>query len=78
MILTRIVTVRILYYNPDYRSILNEFVWQTADVVPELFRVHRFLNYWKDQIEAAVEEVTVSYPGPRETVVQPLILSPRQ
>ena len=46
MILRRksIVTVDILYWMPDYDNILQEFVWQTKDVVPEIPRVHKFLD----------------------------------
>lgn len=56
-----IVTVDILYYMPDYSDIIQEFVWQTTDITPELPRVHKFLNYWKDYVEAVIKEVQVSY-----------------
>lgn len=57
-----LVTVGITYYRPDFRSILQEFVWQTPDIVPELIRVHKFLCFWKDNIDAIVERVEVTYP----------------
>ena len=56
-----LVTVGVYYYVPDYSAIIQEFVWQTEDVVPELPRVHRFLNFWKDEIEAIIKEVNVRY-----------------
>lgn len=56
-----LVTVGVFYYVPDYSTIIQEFVWQTEDVVPELPRVHRFLNFWKDEIEAIIKEVNVCY-----------------
>lgn len=58
-----LVTVGITYYRPDFRSILQEFVWQTPDIVPELVRVHKFLCFWKDHIDAVVERVEVTYPN---------------
>jgi uncharacterized protein Usg len=61
-----LVTVGITYYRPDFRSILQEFVWQTPDVVPDLIRVHRFLRYWQENIEAIVERVDVTYAGAHE------------
>ena len=53
--------IRVYYYLPDYSSLLQEFVWQTLDIPPQFYRVHKFLNYWKDNIEAPISEVEVSY-----------------
>jgi len=55
-----IVTLRVLYWMPDYKHILQEFIWQTADVRPEYPRVHRFLNYWHDNIEAVISEIYIA------------------
>ena len=55
-----IVTVNVLYWMPDYDHILQQFVWQTADVRPEYPRVHKFLNYWYDNIEAVISEVIIA------------------
>ena len=62
MILIRntIVTINVLYWMPDYTHILQEFIWQTADISPEYPRVHRFLNYWHDNIEAVISEVNIA------------------
>ena len=45
---------------PDYQVILQQFVWQTADIRPEYPRIHKFLNYWKDNIDAVIAEVKIS------------------
>ena len=55
-----IVTINVLYWMPDYTHILQEFIWQTTDVRPEYPRVHRFLNYWHDNIEAVISEVNIA------------------
>ena len=55
-----IVTLNVLYWMPDYTHILQEFIWQTADVRPEYPRVHKFLNYWHDNIEAIISEVNIA------------------
>ena len=62
MILRRksIVTVDILYWMPDYDNTLQEFVWQTKDVVPEIPRVHKFLDYWHKNIDAVISEIKVA------------------
>jgi uncharacterized protein Usg len=54
------VIVCVVYYRPDYRHILQDFIWETQDIVPDLPRVHEFLNYWKINIEAPIKEVIVS------------------
>ena len=55
-----LVFVGITYYIPDYTNILNEFHWQVEDVVPDIPRVHEFLNYWKKNIEATIKMIEVS------------------
>ena len=60
LIKNTIVTVNVLYWMPDHTHILQEFIWQTADVRPEYPRVHRFLNYWHDNIEAVISEVNIA------------------
>jgi uncharacterized protein Usg len=57
----KLVTVNVLYYMPDYLDLVQEFIWQTKDIVPEIPRVHKFLNHWKDHIDAPIQEVQISY-----------------
>ena len=54
------VTIQIIYYMPDYPSILQEFVWNYEDRIPELIRTHQFLNHWKQNIDAIISEVMIS------------------
>ena len=60
LIKNTVVTLSILYWMPDHTHILQEFIWQTADISPEYPRVHRFLNYWHDNIEAVISEVKIA------------------
>jgi len=60
LIKNTIVTLNVLYWMPDYEHILQQFIWQTLDVKPEYPRVHRFLNYWHDNIEAVISEVNIA------------------
>jgi len=55
-----LVLVKVLYYMPDNRLILNEFNWQTEDLWPSIPRVHQFLIYWKNYIEAPINIVEVA------------------
>jgi uncharacterized protein Usg len=55
-----IILVKVLYYIPDYTHLLQEFFFQTEDIVPDIPRVHYFLNYWKENIDAIIKEVSIS------------------
>jgi len=55
-----IVLVNISYWLPDYNNILQEFTWQTGDISPTYPRVNKFLYYWKDNIDAIINDVILS------------------
>ena len=55
-----IVTVNVFYWMPDYQYILQQFIWQTDDVRPQYPRIHKFLNYWHDNIDAVISEVNIA------------------
>lgn len=57
----QIILVGITYYIPDHPLLLNEFFWQTEDLVPDTPAVHKFLNYWKNNIDAVIKQVEISY-----------------
>lgn len=52
-----LVSLRVYYYMPDYRDIIQEFMWQTMDIKPKYPRVNKFLNYWKENIEAVIADI---------------------
>ena len=50
--------VDVLYYIP--RSLLlQEFLWECEDVGPQCPRIHRFLGYWHEHIEAKIHTVNI-------------------
>jgi uncharacterized protein Usg len=59
------VTVDVLYYMPDFEHIVQEFIWQTEDLIPEMTRVKKYLNHWSEEIEAVVKQVKVGYASDR-------------
>ena len=66
MILIRrkeLVLVGITYYRLDYPSLLQEFYHHFEDTVPDIPRVHKFLNFWKTNIESTIKEIQVCYSG---------------
>ena len=55
-----LITVCVIYWRPTYTHLLQEFIWQTDDSVPELPRIHKFLRFWKDEIEAIIQSVEIA------------------
>ncbi len=55
----RLTTTEVLYYMPAHPALLQSFVWQTLDLAPEFPRIHRFLDYWRREIDAVIHSVTV-------------------
>ena len=65
IVLKEDIIVNVLYWMPDYNNILQEFIWQTEDIVPEYPRVHKFLNFWQENIEAVISEVQIANSATR-------------
>jgi uncharacterized protein Usg len=63
-----LIFVSVIYYIPDYTYLLNEFYCQFEDTVPDIPRVHKFLSYWKLNIEAPIKEIKISVSGSNELI----------
>jgi uncharacterized protein Usg len=59
----RLTTAEVLYYMPDHPALLQSFLWQTLDVAPDFPRVHRFLDFWRAEIDAVIHSVQVTAAG---------------
>ena len=55
----RLTTAEVLYYMPAHPVLLQSFLWQTLDVAPDFPRIHRFLDFWRREIDAVIHSVTV-------------------
>ena len=56
----RLATAEITYRMPDHPAILQTLVWQHYDLAPEFPRLKKFLDHWRENIEAELHSVTVS------------------
>lgn len=56
----RLATAEVLYYLPDHPSLLQSFIWQTLDLAPSYPRVHRFLEFWRREIDAVIHSVQLA------------------
>lgn len=56
----RMATAEVLYYMPDHPSLLQSFIWQTLDLAPQYPRIHRFLDFWRREIDAVIHSVRLA------------------
>jgi len=54
-----IASVQVVYYIPDYWSLVNEFIWQTEDRLPDYPRITEFLDYWDKHIDGPMKEAYI-------------------
>lgn len=60
----RLTTAEILYRMPDHPGLLQSFVWQQLDQVPEYPALRRFLAFWRRELDGQVHSVRVAAAGP--------------
>lgn len=56
-----LLTAEIIYWMPDHHELLQSFVWQTMDLAPDFPRLHQFLDYWREHIEATLHSVQITH-----------------
>lgn len=74
-----LITAELFYRMPDYRNVLNTFVWQEYDIAPDYPRLFQFIDFWKVQIEGPLHSVRFTHrklvsPGEWRNVVGELTL----
>lgn len=55
-----IVSLRVFYYRPDYHNLIQEFAWQFEDYKPKYPTVNRFLNHWRENIDAVIADIEMA------------------
>jgi uncharacterized protein Usg len=56
----RLTTAEILYHLPDHPNVLQTFIWQDLDIAPRYPVLHKFLDFWKREIEGRLHSVRVA------------------
>ncbi|MCE6971231.1 usg protein, partial [Cereibacter sphaeroides] len=56
-----LTTSEILYRLPDYRNVLNSFVWQAWDLAPDHPKLMGFLEFWKKSIEGPLHSIRFTH-----------------
>lgn len=55
-----LTTAEILYFMPDYAHILQTYLWQDYDVLPNLPKLQEFIHFWEDELDGPLHSVRVS------------------
>lgn len=56
-----LTTAELFYRIPDYKHVLNSFVWQEYDVAPDHPKLFRFIEFWQDEIEGPLHSVRFTH-----------------
>jgi uncharacterized protein Usg len=56
-----LTTAHILYRRPDYRWLLQSYVWQEYDLFPEFPELTKFLKFWEKKLEGPLHSVQVAH-----------------
>jgi uncharacterized protein Usg len=56
----RLTTAEILYHLPDHPHLLQSYIWQDLDIAPRYPVLHKFLDFWKREIEGTLHSVRVA------------------
>ena len=54
---------QILYKVPDFRNLVQEYLWQDYDLSPDFPELKRFLAMWKRTSESALLSVPITHSG---------------
>lgn len=52
-----LTTAEIYYRMPDFKNVLNTFVWQEYDLAPDHPRLFEFIEYWQESIDGPLHSV---------------------
>ena len=66
---TSLVTAQITYRRPDHRWLLQEFIWQNYDALPDFPALMKFLRFWQAEIEGPLVAVRVGHVLDRAQII---------
>ncbi len=55
----RLTTAEILYHLPDPPVLLQSYLWQDYDLAPRYPVLHRFLDFWEQNLDGKLHSVQV-------------------
>ena len=56
----RMSTAEIIYHMPDHPGLLQTFIWQHYDLAPKFPELHKFLDFWEQNLDGPLHSVRVA------------------
>ena len=56
----RLTTAEILYHLPDHPILLQSYIWQEYDLVPDFPELKGFLDFWERKLDGKLHSVKVA------------------
>ncbi len=56
-----LTTAELYYRMPDYKNVLNSFIWQDYDLAPDHPRLFQFIEFWQEKIEGPLHSVRFTH-----------------
>jgi uncharacterized protein Usg len=63
----RLTTAEIVYRLPDHPALLQTFIWQKFDLSPEFPELHKFLEFWRENIDGKLHSVNIKQSSRSQT-----------
>ncbi len=63
----RLTTAEILYQIPEFPDLLQSYLWQSLDRIPDFPKLNDFLSAWEKDLEGKLHSVRIGYVG----IIQP-------
>lgn len=58
-----LTTAEIIYHLPDHPGLLQTFVWQDYDKIPDFPKLLKFLEFWSHSLDGKLHSVHVATAG---------------
>ena len=52
-----LTTAHIYYRMPDFRCVLQTYLWQSYDIAPDFPKLHGFLEFWEAELDGPLHMV---------------------
>ena len=53
-----LTTAEMYYRMPDFKHVLNTFVWQEYDLAPDYPKLFEFIEFWQNKLDGPLHSVS--------------------
>jgi uncharacterized protein Usg len=56
-----LTTAQIFYRMPDFKTMLQSYLWQEYDTAPDFPKLHGFLEFWQENLDGPIHSVQFTH-----------------